>query len=208
MCTPAASSGPTPRWPPPAEPPTRSEAVHARTPERVSASSWLASGEAGPLRRRPRDWQGICLKGPRPQIPPVSLLQTDYELSHFFDEMFAGTGDTRVRPHYRRLAERLGTLDQAEFDQRRAAIDAAFLRRGVTFTVYNDSQGTERIFPFDLIPRIIPATEWSTHRSRPGPAHHRAQPLPRRHLPRAAHAEGRLSPPRSSSARSTSGASS
>ena len=90
----------------------------------------------------------------------MSLLQTDYELSHFFDEMFAANGDSGVRPHYRRLAERLGTLDQVEFDQRRAAIDAAFLRRGVTFTVYNDSQGTERIFPFDLIPRIIPATEW------------------------------------------------
>jgi uncharacterized circularly permuted ATP-grasp superfamily protein len=37
---------------------------------------------------------------------------------------------------------------------------SAFFIRGVTFTVYNDSQGTERIFPFDLIPRIIPATEW------------------------------------------------
>ncbi len=90
----------------------------------------------------------------------MSLLQTDYELSHFFDEMFAASGDAGVRPHYRRLAARLGTLDRGEFDQRRAAIDAAFLRRGVTFTVYNDSQGTERIFPFDLIPRIIPASEW------------------------------------------------
>jgi uncharacterized circularly permuted ATP-grasp superfamily protein len=51
-------------------------------------------------------------------------------------------------------------LSEAEFDQRRAAVDLAFLRRGVTFTVYSDSQGTERIFPFDLIPRIIPAAEW------------------------------------------------
>src|SRR5258707_15729415 len=66
-----------------------------------------------------------------------------------------------VRPHYRRLAERLGTLPEAEFDQRRAAVDLAFLRRGVTFTVYNNSEGTERIFPFDLIPRVIPAAEWA-----------------------------------------------
>ncbi|MBL9203089.1 MAG: circularly permuted type 2 ATP-grasp protein [Opitutaceae bacterium] len=65
-----------------------------------------------------------------------------------------------VRPHYHRLAERLGRLEVDEFDRRRAAVDAAFLRRGVTFTVYNDAQGTERIFPFDLIPRIIPDKEW------------------------------------------------
>src|SRR5215217_9602633 len=74
--------------------------------------------------------------------------------------MFAGANGGEVRPHYRRLAERLGTLPQEEFDQRRAAVDLAFLRRGVTFTVYSDSQGTERIFPFDLIPRVIPSAEW------------------------------------------------
>jgi uncharacterized circularly permuted ATP-grasp superfamily protein len=72
--------------------------------------------------------------------------------------MFASDGS--VRAHYRRLHDRLGTLPREEFNQRRAAVDLAFLRRGVTFTVYHDSEGTERIFPFDLIPRIIPAAEW------------------------------------------------
>ncbi|MBS0632368.1 MAG: circularly permuted type 2 ATP-grasp protein [Verrucomicrobia bacterium] len=72
--------------------------------------------------------------------------------------MFANPAE--VRPHYRRLAERLGTLNETEFDQRRAAVDLAFLRRGVTFTVYHDNAGTERIFPFDLIPRVIPNAEW------------------------------------------------
>jgi uncharacterized circularly permuted ATP-grasp superfamily protein len=89
----------------------------------------------------------------------VSILGNSYDVSSFFDEMFQAGGE--IRPHYRRLAERLSTLPEAEFDQRRAAVDLAFLRRGVTFTVYNDSEGTERIFPFDLIPRIIPAREWS-----------------------------------------------
>jgi uncharacterized circularly permuted ATP-grasp superfamily protein len=89
----------------------------------------------------------------------VSLLKSHYEISHFFDEMFASEGG--MRPHYRRLGDRLGTLPVDEFDRRRAAVDLAFLRRGVTFTVYNDSLGTERIFPFDLIPRIIPAGEWA-----------------------------------------------
>jgi uncharacterized circularly permuted ATP-grasp superfamily protein len=88
----------------------------------------------------------------------MSLLNPSYELGSFFDEMFGA--DHQVRPHYRRLAERLGSLPEADFQQHRAAIDLAFLRRGVTFTVYNDSEGTERIFPFDLIPRIIPAAEW------------------------------------------------
>ena len=45
--------------------------------------------------------------------------------------------------------------------QRRTAVDAAFLRQGITFTVYSDEQGTERIFPFDLVPRIIPNAEWT-----------------------------------------------
>src|SRR5215204_4881503 len=74
--------------------------------------------------------------------------------------MFVSGNGGGVRPHYRLLAERLSTLAEAEFEQRRAALDLAFLRRGVTFTVYSDSQGTERIFPFDLIPRVIPAAEW------------------------------------------------
>ena len=88
----------------------------------------------------------------------MSLLNNPYDSGVFFDEMFATANS--VRPHYRRLAGRLDTLPDTEFEERRAAVDLAFLRRGVTFTVYNDSQGTERIFPFDLIPRVIPATEW------------------------------------------------
>ena len=95
------------------------------------------------------------------QNPSVSLITNSYDCGQFFDEMFLSGGtDGGVRPHYRRLANRLSTLPPAEFDQRRAAVDLALLRRGVTFTVYNDSQGTERIFPFDLIPRIIPGEEW------------------------------------------------
>jgi uncharacterized circularly permuted ATP-grasp superfamily protein len=82
-----------------------------------------------------------------------------YEPGDFFDEMFAAEG--QVRPHYAALFERFQHLDREEFEQRRSAVDAAFLRQGITFTVYSDEQGTERIFPFDLMPRIIPATEWT-----------------------------------------------
>jgi uncharacterized circularly permuted ATP-grasp superfamily protein len=88
----------------------------------------------------------------------VSLFRTSYDSGPFFDEMFVAGGE--VRPHYQKLNDRLATLPEPEFERRRAAVDLAFLRRGVTFTVYNDSEGTERIFPFDLIPRVIPSAEW------------------------------------------------
>jgi uncharacterized circularly permuted ATP-grasp superfamily protein len=81
-----------------------------------------------------------------------------YQPGDFFDEMFAAEG--QVRPHYATLNERFQHLDPEEFEQRRQAVDAAFLRQGITFTVYSDEQGTERIFPFDLVPRIIPNSEW------------------------------------------------
>jgi uncharacterized circularly permuted ATP-grasp superfamily protein len=81
-----------------------------------------------------------------------------YKLETFFDEMFAPSGE--VRPHYRWLFDRCGHMSTEEFQKKRTIADNAFLTQGVTFTVYNDQEGTERIFPFDLIPRIIPRAEW------------------------------------------------
>jgi len=81
-----------------------------------------------------------------------------YQTEGFFDEMFASDG--QPRPHYQRLLERFERLDRDEFERKRAAVDLSFMRQGITFTVYNDDQGTERIFPFDLVPRIIPQSEW------------------------------------------------
>jgi uncharacterized circularly permuted ATP-grasp superfamily protein len=83
-----------------------------------------------------------------------------YALDGFFDEMFAS--DQSVRAHYQRLANRFEQLSPAELDQRRQMADSSFLKQGITFTVYSDNRGTERIFPFDLMPRIIPAREWET----------------------------------------------
>ncbi len=81
-----------------------------------------------------------------------------YQTEGFFDEMFEADG--KVRPHYARLMARLKELSFKEVEQKQEAVDLAFLRLGITFTVYGDDQGTERIFPFDLIPRIIPKSEW------------------------------------------------
>lgn len=86
------------------------------------------------------------------------MLLDGYNKEDFFDEMF--TDENSVRPHYQRAMERFQRLDTVEFKRKQTAVDLAFMRGGVTFTVYNDNQGTERIFPFDLMPRIIPANEW------------------------------------------------
>jgi uncharacterized circularly permuted ATP-grasp superfamily protein len=85
------------------------------------------------------------------------MLQT-YTRNGCFDEMLSETG--KARPHYNRLAELFETLTPEEFEHRRQSVDLSFLRQGVTFNVYGDSQGAEKIFPFDLVPRIISAREW------------------------------------------------
>src|SRR5579871_5400688 len=94
----------------------------------------------------------------KPKTQPLARLFKAYEVADFFDEM--ADGKSGVRPHYRRFRELLETLSTKEFDLKRQSVDLAFLRQGVTFNVYGDSAGTEKIFPFDLLPRIIPAKEW------------------------------------------------
>jgi uncharacterized circularly permuted ATP-grasp superfamily protein len=86
------------------------------------------------------------------------MLLDNYKTEDFFDEMFEEGGS--VRPHYQKIADRLRQLDTAEHRRKQTSVDLAFMRGGVTFTVYDDNQGTERIFPFDLMPRVIPKTEW------------------------------------------------
>ncbi|MGI9114921.1 MAG: circularly permuted type 2 ATP-grasp protein [Chthoniobacterales bacterium] len=83
-----------------------------------------------------------------------------YDPGGFYDEMFAAPSEPR--PHYRHLCERFAKLTAEEFERKRELAALTLLRQGVTFTVYNDAQGTERIFPFDLIPRVISASEWKT----------------------------------------------
>ena len=81
-----------------------------------------------------------------------------YTTNGGFDEMVDVKSD--VRSHYRKLRRLFEDLTPGEFEAKRQAIDTAFLRQGITFNVYGDKQGAEKIFPFDLLPRIIPAAEW------------------------------------------------
>lgn len=81
-----------------------------------------------------------------------------YDQAGFFDEMLDKDG--QARPHYRKFRQHFKALTPQEFELKRHSVDVAFLRQGITFNVYGDSAGTEKIFPFDLLPRIIPAKEW------------------------------------------------
>lgn len=82
-----------------------------------------------------------------------------YECNGIFDEMFAETDVPR--PHYTAVHERICSMGHTAFARRQGMTDASFRNQGITFTVYNDNTGVERIFPFDPVPRIIPAEEWA-----------------------------------------------
>lgn len=84
----------------------------------------------------------------------------NYLLNSSYDEMF--TNDGEVRQHYRPLLDKILEMPSEELRRRKQAADLSFLHQGITFTVYGRTEGTERIFPHDLLPRIITAKEWST----------------------------------------------
>src|SRR5579885_2923705 len=77
-----------------------------------------------------------------------------------FDEMFDPQG--RPRPGYSRVLADFLIAHADRFDEIRTRADRMFLNEGVTFNVYGDSAGAERIFPFDPIPRVIDAGTWAT----------------------------------------------
>jgi uncharacterized circularly permuted ATP-grasp superfamily protein len=83
----------------------------------------------------------------------------DYELGSAFDEMFRSNG--RPRPHYRNLYTQLLNLPSEELHRSKQEADLSFFNQGITFTVYGRGEGTEQIFPHDLLPRIITSAEWS-----------------------------------------------
>src|SRR6202167_2575362 len=88
----------------------------------------------------------------------VPGLFSGYDCGGFYGEMFASPGVPR--PHYLQLFQSLAAMAPAQFEERRKLADLSFLLQGITFTVYSDGRGTERLFPFDLIPRILPQSEW------------------------------------------------
>jgi uncharacterized circularly permuted ATP-grasp superfamily protein len=85
---------------------------------------------------------------------------TGYEPGAFFDEMF--DVGCRPRPGCGFFARTLAGLPNAELARRQASAERAMLHMGITFSVYGHDAGTEKILPFDLVPRVVPAAEWAT----------------------------------------------
>src|SRR5579864_5700949 len=81
-----------------------------------------------------------------------------YQTQGFRDEMFDDAGG--VRPEARLLFDTIESLEEGQLLRCQRAAESLLLQMGITFNVYGDSAGTERIFPFDLIPRILRSEEW------------------------------------------------
>jgi len=87
---------------------------------------------------------------------PLKISQ--YDTKGFYDEMF--TADGQARPGVEFLANKLAGLPLGELPRRQRAADHELLNMGITFNVYGHSAGTEKVWPFDLIPRVIQEEEW------------------------------------------------
>jgi len=82
-----------------------------------------------------------------------------YQTDGFFDEMFSAEG--QLRPGYEAFKSRVEQLTTEEMLRRQQAAEKALMAMGITFNVYSENEGTERIMPIDIIPRIVPGEEWN-----------------------------------------------
>lgn len=92
---------------------------------------------------------------------PSSSLYNNYALSpdSVWDEMFDPS--TAVRPHYLAVSDFLKAIPPGDLSRKEDLAKRLFMSQGITFTVYSSGEGIEKIFPFDIIPRIITASEWA-----------------------------------------------
>ena len=81
-----------------------------------------------------------------------------YNPENFYDEFFEKPGQPRAE--VQKLIDRINSFPKKELVNRQTAAEAAFMQMGITFGVYGDQKGVEKIFPFDIIPRIIKARDW------------------------------------------------
>ncbi len=84
----------------------------------------------------------------------------NYDPGQFYDELFLERGVPRSEAQP--LIDRIESLTMPELQRRQRAAQSALFKMGVTFNVYSDNQGTEKIFPFDIVPRIVSASEWAS----------------------------------------------
>ena len=83
----------------------------------------------------------------------------NYDTEGFYDELFGDGG--RPKPDATLLIERLGQFSDGELERRQQAAELALLNMGITFNVYHDDAGSEKIMPFDIVPRIVAGGDWA-----------------------------------------------
>ncbi|MCG5055397.1 MAG: circularly permuted type 2 ATP-grasp protein [Myxococcales bacterium] len=93
------------------------------------------------------------------ELPPDSLLAQYKPLPDAYDELVDGQG--RPREHAEVAVRLLGGLSPEAFRQRQDLAELSLINQGVTFSVYSDNRGTEKIFPFCIVPRVIAGREWA-----------------------------------------------
>jgi len=81
-----------------------------------------------------------------------------YDPGDYYDELIDENG--RPRPGAQLLVEKIESLPEGDLAMRQKAADALLLKMGITFNVYGQDEGTEKIFPFDIIPRIVSSSDW------------------------------------------------
>ncbi|MEM9643824.1 MAG: circularly permuted type 2 ATP-grasp protein [Planctomycetota bacterium] len=92
-----------------------------------------------------------------PHLLPLPRLE-NYEPGDFYDELV--DPHSIARPDTETLVDMINRLPGGELARRQRAIERALYQMGITFTVYSDAAGTEKIMPFDIVPRVVPAMLW------------------------------------------------
>lgn len=90
--------------------------------------------------------------------PSLNSIIQKYDPEAFYDELFSGPGE--IRPAFAPLAQKLSELEPGELSYRQQSADRALMRMGITFQVYGEESKAEKVFPFDILPRVISAEEW------------------------------------------------
>ncbi len=102
----------------------------------------------------------MTLSGSRsqPRSSTASLLEGYRPLPPIYDEFYEADGTPR--PDSERVVRLMDAVGETEFRRRQRLAEVAFLKGGITFSVYSDRRGVEKTLPFDLIPRVITAGDW------------------------------------------------
>jgi uncharacterized circularly permuted ATP-grasp superfamily protein len=123
-----------------------------QAPPSIAAALDVAKFPSQSAHAAKQHWRGVpCTQG-------VAKMR-DLEAFNAFDEM--GFGEPEVRPHYRLIQEWLNGANPERFAAKRHEAEMLFRRIGITFAVYSEGGDPERLIPFDLIPRVLAAEEWT-----------------------------------------------